>query len=169
MQTIYNIYEGIFDKKNAKDVGANVEAALNIPTAKDFVTNEYHKKMVGVLWDCELLLDQYRSKYPNLLKDWDSIQFQLDTEYRVVDVHTFFCKKSDMHGFGGSKKYIPGWNDGFVGANLRTYKKMVIDIISSLAHNPSKLEEFLKHADYARKEVESGNVQHEIKELYDLR
>ena len=168
MKNIIDIYEGIFDKQNSSKVGTSIEDSFNIPTPKDFVRNEYNNKMVGVVWDCGWILDQYRGKYPELLQDWDSMQFQLDLSYRVVDVTVFFCKKSEMRGFVGNKKYIPGWTEGFTGSNLVTYKKMIIRIIETLAKDNSKMEMFLKQADYARKEIGKDNTNYGLKELYNL-
>ena len=94
--------------------------------------------------------------------------FVRNESYRVVDVTVFFCKKSEMRGFVGNKKYIPGWTEGFTGSNLVTYRKMIIRIIETLAKDNSKMEMFLKHADYARKEIGKDNLNYGLKELYNL-
>ena len=131
----------------------DVNDSLNgyIPTVNDFETNPYYRKMHVVSWYCPRLLDVYRSKYPEFLKDRTTIQLSIDTGYsRVVQCNMYFTKEPKPMTL---KTYVPGWNDGFVGANLRVYKRMAISIITKIANDHSKLEEILKYAKQYKAEM----------------
>lgn len=122
-----------------------------IPTVNDFETNPYYRKMHIVSWYCPNLLNLYRSKYPELLKDRTTIQLLLDTGYsRVVQCHMYFAKEPKPMT---NKTYVLGWEDGLVGANLRIYKRMAISIITKIANDHSKLEEILKYAKQYKAEM----------------
>lgn len=156
MKDLKHILESIMDRGNRQTVGTNIVDVLNIPTIKDFVQNPYNKDFIGVVWDCETILNQYRDRYPKLIKNYNCIHFVLDKGYRVVDVHPWFAVKDESNPTSliAKKGIIYGWNDSFVGANINTYKKMVIRIITRLAESPERMEKFLKHAEYARGYVE---------------
>jgi hypothetical protein len=80
-------------------------------------------------------------------KDADSISVVIDAGFgRVMDCHIFFTTGKGTKGMSHRKKVIAGWNDGFVGSNLRTYKKMAISILYGLAQHQDKLEEVFKYS-----------------------
>ena len=171
MKQLKDIFEGIMDKNNRQTVGSNIVDTLNVPTVKDFVKNPWNKDFVGVVWDCESILNQYRDRYPKLLKNYNSIQFVLDMGYRVVTVNPWFGVKdeSDPKSLIAKKGIVYGWNDSFVGSNIATYKKMVIRIISRLAESPERMNNFLKHAEQCRSYVEDkGTYEYTVLELTDI-
>ena len=151
MRSIYNIYEGILG--NVDDVLAGGEDAIaqeanidTLPTVKDFEKGIYNNKWHQALWYCPNVIKKYRSKYPDIVPaEVDSIMIVLDAGYgRVVDCNIYFTKRTQ---FGLHKlKTIVGWNDGFVGANLRKYKQMAIDILTKLAKNPDKMDEVMEYS-----------------------
>lgn len=119
-----------------------------LPTVKDFEKNFLNNKWHEVTWYCPVVLDVYRSKYSELIpKDADSISAVIDAGFgRVMDCHIFFTTGKGTKGMSYRKKVIAGWNDGFVGSNLRTYKKMAISILYGLANDHKKLEEVFKYS-----------------------
>lgn len=156
------LYEGILDDMdNILDRGeSDLESALNIPTIKDFQQNPYNKKYYSVSWKCPFI-DEYKRKYNWIPENYDYIAFCLDTSLiRVVDLNIFVAEKKDIVS---KKKFIPGWRDGFIGANLRTYKKMVINYITKLAHNKKALDEIFEYANIAYK-----NENHDMKIISTL-
>ena len=152
MRTLKNVLEGILG--NVDDVLAAGKDAIaqeanidTLPTVKDFEKGIYNSKWHQALWYCPNVIKKYRSKYPDMVPtEVDSIMIVLDAGYsRVVDCNIYFTKKTQ---FGLHKlKTIVGWNDGFVGANLRKYKQMAIDILTKLAKNPDKMDKVMKWAD----------------------
>jgi hypothetical protein len=150
MRSIYNIYEGILG--NVDDILAAGEDAIaqeanidTLPTVKDFEKGVFNRKWHQANWYCPNVIKKYRSKYPNFIPDTvDSISVILDAEYgRVVDCNLYFSTRGYV-----KLKSISGWSDGFVGANLRKYKQMAIDILTKLAKNPDKMDKMM---DYANK------------------
>ena len=137
---------------------ANAASAINsefnidtLPTIKDFEKGLYNNKWHQALWYCPNIVKKYRSKYPDMIpNDVDSIMIVLDTTYgRVVDCNLFFTTRSQ---FGISKlKTIVGWNEGFVGSNLRKYKQMAIGLLTKLANNPDKMDKLMQYShEYAK-------------------
>ena len=125
---------------------SDLDKAMNIdtlPTVKDFEKGVFNRKWHQANWYCPNIVKKYRSKYPHFVPEHaDSISIILDAEYsRVVDCNLYFSTQ----GYAKLKS-ITGWNDGFVGANLRKYKQMAIDILTKLAKNPDKMDELMGYA-----------------------
>lgn len=140
--------ESILSKmENTLDRGqSDLDKAFNIdtlPTVKDFEKGIFNRKWHQANWYCPNVIKRYRSKYPHFVPEHaDSISIILDAEYgRVVDCNLYFSTQ----GYAKLKS-ITGWNDGFVGANLRKYKQMAIDILTKLAKNPDKMDELMEYA-----------------------
>ena len=135
------------DMENTLDRGQDdLDKAFNVdtlPTVKDFNKGIFNRKWHQANWYCPNVIKRYRSKYPNFVPESaDSISVILDAEYgRVVDCNLYFSTQ----GYAKLKS-IAGWNDAFVGANLRKYKQMAIDILTKLAKNPDKMDVMMKHA-----------------------
>ena len=100
----------------------------------------------------------------------------LDTAYgRVVDCNLYFTTRVQ---FGVNKlKTIVGWNDGFIGANLRKYKQMAIDLLTKLANNPDKMDKMLQYSSEYTKywnenDIDNNNTKntfkYQIKSLNEL-
>ena len=124
---------------------SDIEKALNIPTIKDFVNNPYSKGQTSIKWICPFILDKYKKKYPDMVKDtWTGFEFMLDTyNKRMVDLHIYL---TDSTEFVSHKKVLGGWSDTFIGANLRTYKKMTIDTVNALAKDEKLLDKLMEHS-----------------------
>lgn len=144
---------------------SDIEKALNIPTAKDFFNNPYFKGQISVKWICPFILDNYKKKYPDMVKDtWTGFEFILDTCHkRMVDLHIYLTDNTE---FLSHKKVLSGWNDTFVGANLKTYKKMTIDIVNALAKNEELLDKLMEHSYKAFKLV--NNKKSWLIDVYSL-
>lgn len=134
----------------------DIETALHIPTVKDFIKNPYFGKQSSVKWMCPFILDTYKKKYPEMVSDkWTGIEFILETyNSRMTDLHIYL---TDSTEFISHKKVLGGWTDTFTGSNLRTYKKMTIEIIESLAKNTKLLDKIMEHAFESFKLSKSGN------------
>ena len=125
---------------------SDLDKAMNVdtlPTVKDFEKVVFNNKWHQANWYCPNVVKSYRSKYPDFVPSQaDSISIILDAEYRrVVDCNLYFSTQ----GYAKLKS-ITGWNDGFVGANLRKYKQMAIDILTKLAKNQDKMDELMEYA-----------------------
>lgn len=131
----------------------------NIPTVKDFDKNFTNNKWHEVTWYCPNVIKRYRSMYPdNVPADADSISIVLDATFsKVVDCNIYFTTGKGTKGMTHRKRSIRGWNDGMVGSNLRTYKKMAISILYNLAHKPEILDEVMKYSDDYRKTMASDD------------
>jgi hypothetical protein len=97
--------------------------------------------------------------------DVNSIAVELDATYRVVDCRLYFCNGKDAYGMR-KLKTIVGWNDGFVGANLRKYKQMAIDILDKLARDPKKMDELMAYSHEYRLNCDVKNMK--IKSFNEL-
>ena len=141
-----NIEDNI--KNGQKVVDDHVNNLDTLPTVKDFEKGIFNRKWHQANWYCPNVIKKYRSKYPDFVPSAaDSISIILDAEYgRVVDCNLYFSTQ----GYAKLKS-ITGWNDGFVGANLRKYKQMAIDILTKLAKNPDKMDAVMKYANDYRK------------------
>ena len=174
------LHESLLD--DIETTMANGASAMNsefnidtLPTIKDFEKGPYNNKWHKAIWYCPNVVKKYRSKYPDMIPDSvDSIMIVLDTTYgKVVDCNLFFTTKTTS---GISKlKTIVGWNAGFVGANLRKYKQMTIDLLTKLAKNPDKMDELMQYShEYAKywEGINSGTAKntykYQIKSLTDL-
>lgn len=139
--------EDALSNDNAMDSEFNIDT---LPTVKDFEKGIFNTKWHQALWYCPNVIKKYRSKYPDIVPaEVDSIMIVLDTGYgRVVDCNIYFTKKIN---YGVHKlKTIVGWNDGFVGANLRKYKQMAIDILNKLARDPKKMDALMAYSNEYR-------------------
>lgn len=59
MKSIISIYEGIFDKKNVKDVGKNIKDLFKTPKVSDFekIGSKYR-----IIWECEYFMEHIFQK-----------------------------------------------------------------------------------------------------------
>lgn len=144
-----NIEDNI--KNGQKVIDDHVNNVSTLPTVKSFEKGLYNKKWHQAIWYCPDVIKRYRSKYPDMIPDEsDSIMIILDAGYgRVVDCNLYFTTRT-INGMSKIRS-ISGWNDGFVGANLRKYKQMAIDILTKLAKNPDKMDAVMKYANDYRK------------------
>ena len=138
-----------------------------IPTVKDFEKGIFNRKLHKAVWYCPNIINKYRSKYSDMIPaDVDSIMVALDASYgRVVDCNLYFCNGKDTYGMR-KLKTIVGWNEGFVGANLRKYKQMAIDVLNKLAMDPKKMDELLAYSNEYRLNWETKNMR--IKSFNEL-
>lgn len=147
MKTLKESLLGNVEDALSNDNAMNSEFNIDtIPTVKDFEKGLFNNKWHQALWYCPNVINRYKSKYSDIIpKEADSIMVVLDTAYgRVVDCNLYFTTRVQ---FGvNNLRTIAGWNDGFVGSNLRTYKKMAISILYGLAHHQDKLEEVFKYS-----------------------
>lgn len=85
----------------------------------------------------------YRSKYPNVLyREGSGLLFQIDQTWKGAQVLNVFVFKPNKNNW-----CLRGWNHVFTGGNLRIYKKEVIKLIEKLAHDPEKMDAFLKQSE----------------------
>ena len=145
---------------------SDIEKSLNIPTVKDFVKNPYSSGQSSAKWICPDIVAKYKKKYPDMVNDhWTGFEFMLDAyNKRMTDLHIYLTDNTE---FVSHKKVLPGWCDTFTGANLRTYKKMTIDIISTFAKNPDILDKVMEHA-YKAFKVKSGFSERCLIDVYSL-
>lgn len=139
-----SLLSGIEDTLNRGQ--SDLDIAMNVdtlPTVKDFEKGVFNRKWHQANWYCPNIIKKYRSKYPDFVPAAaDSLSIILDAEYgRVVDCNLYFSTQ----GYAKLKS-ISGWNDGFVGANIRKYKQMAIDILTKLAKNPDKMDKMMEYA-----------------------
>lgn len=139
--------------------------ALQLPTIKDFIKNPYNTKMHSVKWMCTDIINKYKQKYPSMIADeFIGFELMLDASWsRVVDLHIYLTNSRD---FVSHKKVLPGWYDTFIGSDVRTYKKMTIDIIKALAKNPDILDKLMDHAFKSWKLSKSNKS--ELTDVYGL-
>ena len=129
------------------DVKNDIYNLDGLPTVNDFNKAPFNTKWHEATWYCPNVLNRYKGKYNIIPKESDSISIVIDATYtRVCDVNLYFTTGKGTNGATIRKKTIRGWSEGFVGSNLRNYKKMAISILSAIAHNPDKLEMLLDHA-----------------------
>lgn len=149
-----SILSGVDDSLSKGDEAAHnwYHGTGGLPTVNDFEKAFFNNKWHEATWYCPTVLDRYKSKYQIIPKDADSISVVIDTSFgRVCDVNLYFTTGKGTNGVTVRKKSVRGWNDGLVGSNLRTYKKMAISLLTQLANHPEKLEEVIKYSnDYAR-------------------
>lgn len=130
-------------KDKVDGVSKNIEDFLNIPTINDFYVSKWNRNHIQIEWNCQELLDTYRSKYPEVLyREGSGLLFQIDQTWRQAQILNVYVFKHTRNNW-----FLRGWTHAFVGANLRVYKKEVIKLIEDLAHNPDKMDAFLKHAE----------------------
>ena len=85
----------------------------------------------------------HRSKYPNVLyREGSGLLFQIDQTWKGAQVLNVFVFKPNKNNW-----FLRGWSHVFTGGNLRIYKKEVIKLIDELAHDPEKMDMFLKHSE----------------------
>jgi hypothetical protein len=152
MKTLKESLLGNVEDALSNDNAMNSEFSIDtLPTVKDFEKGLFNNKWHQALWYCPNVINRYKSKYSDIIpKEADSIMVVLDTAYgRVVDCNLYFTTKVQ---FGVNKlRTIVGWNEGFVGANLRKYKQMAIDLLTKLANNPDKMDKMLQYsAEYTK-------------------
>jgi hypothetical protein len=166
MKTLYeSLLSDIEDTiANGED---DIKKALNIPTVKDFVKNPYNSKQTSAKWICPRIVEKYKTKYPDMVIDkWTGFEFMLDTyNSRMTDLHIYL---TDSTEFLSHKKVLPGWCDTFTGANLRTYKKMTIDIIEAIAKKPELLDKVMEHSYKAFKSNKQMSYLTDVYSLYSL-
>ena len=140
-----NIETTMANSASALDGEFNIDT---LPTVKDFEKGVFNRKWHQANWYCPNIINKYRSKYPDFVPAAaDSLSIILDAEYgRVVDCNLYFSTQ----GYAKLKS-ISGWNDGFVGANLRKYKQVAIDILTKLAKDPHKMDELMEYSNKYKK------------------
>ena len=149
MKTLKNILEGLLrGMDDTIDSGqADLEKVLNIdtiPTVKDFSQNPYSKTMYLVPWYCPDVLKKYKKLYPKMIKsEHTTLFFVLDKYGRTTDLNILIGVNTDITC---RKNALPGWNDGYVGADIRKCKGFVINLIEKLAKNPDKMDKLMKYA-----------------------
>ena len=157
-----NIEDALSNDK-AMDSELNIDT---LPTVKDFEKGILNTKWHQAVWYCPNVIDKYRSKYSDMIPaEVNSIAVVLDATYgRVVDCNLYFTTRVQ---FGVNKlKTIVGWSDGFVGANLRKYKQMAINILDKLARNPKKMDELITYSNEYRLNWDTKNMK--IKSFNEL-
>lgn len=126
-----------------KSAGDDLERIYNIPSIKDFHVSPWNRNHIQLEWNCQELLDMYRSKYPNVLyREGSGLLFQIDQTWKVAQILNVFVFKPNKNNW-----FLRGWTHAFTGGNLRIYKKEVIKLIDELAHDPEKMDAFLKHSE----------------------
>lgn len=130
-------------KDKVGNASKNIENILNIPTINDFYVSPWNRNHIQLDWNCQELLDTYRDEYTELLhRNGCGIRFQIDQTWRQAQILNAFIFVPNKNNW-----FLRGWTHAFVGANLRVYKKEVIRLIETLAKNPDKMDEFLRHAE----------------------
>ena len=167
MKTLKESLLGNVEDALSNDNAMNSEFNIDtLPTVKDFEKGLLNNKWHQALWYCPNVINRYKSKYSDIIpKEADSIMVVLDTTYsRVVDCNLYFTTRVQ---FGVNKlRTIAGWNDCFVGANLRKYKQMAINILDKLARDPKKLDELMAYSNEYRLNWETKNMR--IKSFNEL-
>lgn len=64
MKSLKDIFEGIFDKKNVKNVGKNISDIYPLPTTNDWVSYSYCQK--ELTWYCKDFVQQFVHNYKYL-------------------------------------------------------------------------------------------------------
>lgn len=130
-------------KDKVNSVGNDLERFYNIPSINDFYVSPWNRNHIQIDWNCQELLDIYRSKYPNVLyREGSGLIFQIDQTWKGAQVLNVFVFKPNKNNW-----CLRGWNHVFTGGNLRIYKKEVIKLIEKLAHDPEKMDAFLKQSE----------------------
>jgi predicted Rdx family selenoprotein len=130
-------------KDKVGDANKNIEDILNVPSINDFYVSKWNRNHIQIDWNCQELLDTYRSKYPEVLyREGSGLLFQIDQTWRQAQILNVYVFKPNKNNW-----FLRGWTHAFTGSNLRIYKKEVIKLIEDLAHNPDKMDAFLKHAE----------------------
>lgn len=163
------LYESILDDIDAQlergesDVKNEFYNLDTLPTPKDFKVAPFNKNWHEATWYCPAVIDRYRSKYPNLIPTGaDSISIVIDKSFKsVCDVKLYSSIGKGNRGVTTQKKGIYGWSDGYVGANLRKYKQMAIDVLNKLANNPDKMDKMMEYANGYTKAMFSDHLEGE--------
>ena len=149
MKDLKDILEGLLrGMDDTLDSGQDaLDAVMNIdtvPTVKDFKQNPWNKHMHLVPWYCPDVLTKYKKLYPKMIKpEYTTLFFVLDKYGRSTDLNIMIGESTDVTC---RKNTLPGWNDGYVGADIRKYKGFVINLIKKLANNPDKMDKLMKYA-----------------------
>lgn len=144
MESVTPLKESLLGKTKDKveNAGKSISTSLNIPTLNDFYKCPYDPRHIEVDWDCEVLLDMYRSQFPDLLaKEGCKLKFQIDQTWRQCQTLNIYI----VHKNTKNNWFLRGWVHHFVGANLRVYKKEILKLIDELAHDLDKFERLLQH------------------------
>jgi hypothetical protein len=143
------ISEGLLrGMENTLDDGqAALDAAMNVdtvPTVKDFKKHPWFNNMHLVPWYCPEVLAKYKKLYPDMIKrEYTTMFFALEKEGRLTDLNIMIGENTDVTC---RKDALPGWNDGYVAADIRKCKGFVINLIKKLANNPDKMDKLMKYA-----------------------
>lgn len=152
MKTLKESLLGNIEDALSNDNAMNSEFNIDtLPTVRDFEKDIFNRKLNKAVWYCPNVIDKYRSKYSDMIPAGvNSIMVALDATYsRVVDCRLYFCNDKDSYGMR-KLKTIVGWEDGFVGADLRKYKQMAINVLDKLARDPKKMDELLAYSNEYR-------------------
>lgn len=159
MKTLKESLLGNIEDALSNDNAMNSEFNIDtLPTVKDFEKGIFNTKWHQAVWYCPNVIDKYRSKYSDMIPaEVNSIAVVLDATYgRVVDCNLYFTTRVQ---FGVNKlKTIVGWSDGFVGANLRKYKQMAINILDKLAKDPKKMDSLMAYSNEYRLNWDTKNM-----------
>ena len=168
MKTLKESLLGNIEDALSNDNAMNSEFNIDtLPTVKDFEKGIFNNKWHQAVWYCPNVIDKYRSKYSDMIPaEVNSIMVVLDATYgRVVDCNLYFCNGKDSFGMR-KLRTIVGWSDGFVGANLRKYKQMAIDILNKLAKDPKKIDTLIAYSNEYRLNWDTRNMR--IKSFNEL-
>ena len=148
--------EDALSNDNAMNSEFNIDT---LPTVKDFEKGIFNTKWHQAVWYCPNVINKYRSKYSDMIPaDVNAIMVVLDATYgRVVDCNLYFCNGKDSFGMR-KLRTIVGWSDGFVGANLRKYKQMAINILDKLARDPKKMDTLMAYSNEYRLNWDAKNM-----------
>lgn len=144
--------------------------SMNIPTVKDFEKYAYNRDMCYVDWFYPNLSELLK-KYPKInTNNYNAIRFILNNGFKHSCLLNIGLTNNPKTLFGQSTtNHLYGWSSAFSWSNLRTYKKMTINIIDKLAKNPALLDEVLKHANYCQDFAERDEYsKYKNKNLYDI-
>ena len=151
------IGEGILAGRETikSNIEKNITDVLNIPKIKDF--KQTYKGVYTLVWDCPMLFNKYKKLYPNLIEDkYTCFQFEIDNYiYRNPQLH---IKLAVNNTPGSSSTILPGWDEGFCGANMNIYKSMVLNFIEKLANNQKLFDDIMEYSNKYEQHRKTHNV-----------
>ena len=145
MKTLKESLLGDLDANLAK--GDNIQHLDELPTINDFVKYPHFDKIWhAATWYCPDIVSVFRTKYSDyhIPHDADSISVVLIPRTdRVVNCILKFSKCDNPPILYIN---IKGWEDGYVGSNIRKYKKMALDVLYKVAKDYNKLSEMMEYS-----------------------
>ena len=130
---------------------ADIQKSYKIPTEKDFVKNPYASSNQSAFWDISFCIEKYKKQYPRILDhDWKYLEFKLlNIESKTYELYVFFAEKPSLPT---RSKRIIGWRATnnkygyYLKGDIKTCKKIVINLINILANSNTALNELFKYA-----------------------